>query len=88
MYDSLKNPKWVTSIDFSIGIDLGFSWVVSENIIYTSTTSALSYYWICKLNQTDGILITSKCMNSQPYDKNSYLIFRVSIISKSHVYVK
>ena len=25
MYDSLKNPKWVSSIDFSNGIDLGFS---------------------------------------------------------------
>ena len=25
MYDSLKNPKWVSSIDYSNGIDLDFS---------------------------------------------------------------
>ena len=86
MYDSLNNPKWVSSIDFSNGIDLGFSWVVSENIIYTSTTSASSYYWICKLNQTDGNLLTSKCINSQPYDKNSFMIFIISLISTSYAY--
>ena len=86
MYDSLKNPKWVSSIDFSNGIDLGFSWVVSENIIYTSTTSSLSFNWICKLNQTDGILITSKWINSQTYNKNDFLAFIISIISTSYVY--
>ena len=86
MYDSLKNPKWVSSIDFSNGIDLGFSWVVSENIIYTSSTSALSYYWVFMLNKVDGNLITSKCINSSTYDKNGYLKFKISIISKSYVY--
>ena len=88
MYDSLKNPKWASSIDFSNGIDLGFSWVVSENIIYTSTTSYFNYYWVYKLNLTDGNLQTSKCINSQSYDKNGFLKFIISIISKSYVYLK
>ena len=87
MYDSLKNPKWVTSIDYSNGIDLGFSWIISEKIIYTSTTSSLNYYWIFKLNQTDGKYIISKCINSLPYSNYILFEFKISLVSSSYVYV-
>ena len=87
MYDSLKSPVWVTSIDFFNKAEEDFGFQTSENIIYVSTSTNTKYYWLYKLNLTDGQLLISKWINSESDNMLfDYKSFKIVFVSKTLIF--
>ena len=81
-----NNQLWVTSIDFNNAIEEDFDlFIYGNDTAYVSISTGFQYYWLWKLNLTDGHLLNYKWLNKSTSGAKDYRLYKIIIASSVHV---